>query len=398
MFLQTNINNYLSDPYDPMYNFNLALTYETQGHTASAAGYFLRCAEFSKDDLLCYESLLRMSLCFQRQGGRVFTTKGVLLRAISLIPDRPEGYFLLSRLYEQNKDWQEAYTYATLGLKLNDFPPLRTDVEYPGKFGFTFEKGVSAWWIGLIDESLYLMKKLNKNPLVTGVYKQSVTNNLSKLNNWKDPILYDESDYENLRFKFNGSKKIKRNYSQCYQDMFVLSMLNGKRNGTYLEIGCGDPYFGNNTYLLESEFGWKGVSIDIDKGQTDKWTSRKNVVICGDATQLDYGIRDYSYLQIDCDPSLVSYEVLKRILKTGITFSVITFEHDDYAEENGVKEKSRLLLRSYGYEMVVNNIAPDKYNSYEDWWVHPSLIEKDIIDIMRCISDSPKKCDEYMLV
>lgn len=397
MYLQTNINNYLSDPYDANYNFNLALTYEQQGHTASAAGYFLRCAEFSKDDLLSYEALLRMSLCFQRQGGRVFTTKGVLLRAISLVPDRPEAYFLLSRLYEQNKDWQEAYTMATLGLKLNDFSPLRTDVEYPGKFGFTFEKAVTAWWIGLIDESLFLMKQLNKNPLVNGVYKQSVINNLSKLSNWKDPILYDESDYDNLRFKFKGSEKIKRNYSQCYQDMFVLSMLNGKECGTYLEIGCGDPYFGNNTYLLESEFGWTGTSIDIDKGQTDKWGDRKNNVLCCDATKIGC-TEDYDYLQIDVDPSLTSFEVLKRVLMFGSKFGVITFEHDDYAEENGVKEKSRQLLRSYGYELVVNNIAPDKYNSYEDWYVHPNMVDKSIIDIMKCINDLPKKCDEYMLL
>lgn len=397
MYLQTNINTYLTDPYDPNYNFNLALTYEQQGHTSSAAGYFLRCAEFSKDDLLSYEALLRMSLCFQRQGGRVFTTKGVLLRAISLIPERPEAYFLLSRLYEQNKDWQESYTMATLGLSLNDFPPLRTDVEYPGKFGFTFEKAVSGWWIGLIDESLFLMRQLNKNSLVTGIYRQSVQNNLNKLSNWKEPILYDESDYESLRYKFYGSERIKRNYSQCYQDMFVLSMLCGMECGTYLEIGCGDPYYGNNTYLLESEFGWTGTSIDIDKGQTDKWGERENEVICGDATKMKWDDVHYDYLQIDCDPSLVSFEILKNVLVNN-TFSVITFEHDNYADENGVKEKSREYLRSFGYIMVVDNIAPDKYNGYEDWWVHPSFVDERVINIMKCVDGKVKKCDEYMLL
>ena len=34
------------------------------------------------------------------------------------------------------------------------------------------------------------------------------------------------------------------------QDMFVLTVLNGKTNGTYLEIGSGDPFIGSNTALL----------------------------------------------------------------------------------------------------------------------------------------------------
>ena len=63
-------------------------------------------------------------------------------------------------------------------------------------------------------------------------------------------MIYDNSKFERLRTKFNGSEKIERNYSQCYQDMFVLTMLNNPTHGTYLEIGSADPYYGNNTALL----------------------------------------------------------------------------------------------------------------------------------------------------
>ena len=43
------------------------------------------------------------------------------------------------------------------------------------------------------------------------------------------------------------------------QDIFVLSMLNGKKNGIYVEIGADKPKVINNSYLLESVFDWSGV-------------------------------------------------------------------------------------------------------------------------------------------
>ena len=50
-------------------------------------------------------------------------------------------------------------------------------------------------------------------------------------------------DYANdyLKHRFSGYTKVFQNYSQAYQDLFVLSMLNGKKNGKYVEIGSNDP-------------------------------------------------------------------------------------------------------------------------------------------------------------
>ena len=58
---------------------------------------------------------------------------------------------------------------------------------------------------------------------------------------------YFKEDYENLRFKFSGSENIENNYSQSMQDMFVLSMLDGKKNGVYVEIGADKPRVINNS-------------------------------------------------------------------------------------------------------------------------------------------------------
>jgi hypothetical protein len=141
--IDTRLTNYIFDPKNPIYNFQLAQEYESIHHTASAAGFYLRVAEFSHSKLLIYESLLRMALCFRAQGNRTFTVTGLLMRAVTVLPDRPEAYFLLARTYEQAKEWQEAYTWTILGEKVAESvysEPLRTDVQYPGSWGFLFER------------------------------------------------------------------------------------------------------------------------------------------------------------------------------------------------------------------------------------------------------------------
>jgi hypothetical protein len=219
---------------------------------------------------------------------------------------------------------------------------------------------------------------------------------------WKEPLIYTDSCYESLIVKFTRASSIKRNFSQCYQDMFVLTMLDGKKLGQFLEIGCGSPFYCNNTVLLEKLFGWDGISIDINKEITDTFTKyRSSKVINCDATTLNYKKllkeKDYDYLQVDCDPAIISYEVLTKIPFESYRFAVITFEHDFYADKkSGVREKSREYLYSFGYELVVNNIAPDENSSFEDWWVHPELVKNEIVIKMRCLSDLAKKADDYM--
>ena len=50
-------------------------------------------------------------------------------------------------------------------------------------------------------------------------------------------IKYTKSNYDRLKYKFNRSNEINENESQAYQDMFILSMLDGKENGVFIEIG-----------------------------------------------------------------------------------------------------------------------------------------------------------------
>jgi hypothetical protein len=237
-------------------------------------------------------------------------------------------------------------------------------------------------------------------------YKKIVYNNLKFMSGYVEiPFdAYDQSKYSKLRFKFPGAENIEVNYSEAYQDMFVLSMLNGKKEGTFIEVGAGRPFYGNNTALLEKKFGWRGISIDLDERQVS--TERSTPFLIKNALEIDYGkiIRELNlgsavdYLQLDCDPPEVTFEILKKIPFDEYKFKVITYEHDYYnTDKKELREESRRYLQSKGYKLVVTDIAPDEWRNYEDWYVHPDYIDKSILDRMTDLRDKVKKGEDYIL-
>ena len=187
------------------------------------------------------------------------------------------------------------------------------------------------------------------------------------------------------------NRLIENSLSQAGQDLFVIAMFQGAKNKTFLEIGAGNPTaFGSNTYLLEKEFDYSGVSIDLfDRGggyysKKIAWTIFYNNVkdinwpeansfeelpldlqkecldiheysaFVGDfdddwpavvydwpnerprtkfhqtdALEFDYSLVDdyFDYLQIDIDPAWNNWLALEKITKSK-EFAIITYEHD----------------------------------------------------------------------
>ena len=189
--------------------------------------------------------------------------------------------------------------------------------------------------------------------------------------------------------------------------MFVLSMLDGKKEGTYVEIGSAEPYHNNNTALLEKDFGWKGISVDYNMEKVREFESqRSNPVYYGDATDADYVTlfkennlpKHIDYLQLDCEPANTTYRALELIPFDQYKFATITYEHDYYADsEKKYRDLSRKFLTEKGYILIANNISPDKNSPFEDWWIHPDLVDSSIVKKMLCIDNTTKKADHYML-
>jgi FkbM family methyltransferase len=50
--------------------------------------------------------------------------------------------------------------------------------------------------------------------------------------------------------------------SQAGQDDYVISKLNNKKNGYFVELGAGDGVYLSNTYKLEKDYNWTGLLIE----------------------------------------------------------------------------------------------------------------------------------------
>jgi hypothetical protein len=173
------------------------------------------------------------------------------------------------------------------------------------------------------------------------------------------------------------------------QEKFVLDLLKNKENGYYVELGAFDSKKGSNTYHLETDYKWNGVSFEIDPERHAEFVSnRKNPCILGDATHFNYLSyfednnfpKQIDYLQVDIDAGYTPegnsvgnpYLTLHGLLAIPLSkyrFSVITFEHDSQIEYNnkGMREAQREILSSFGYKLVVREW-------HEDWWVDPYAI------------------------
>lgn len=79
-------------------------------------------------------------------------------------------------------------------------------------------------------------------------------------------------------------------------------------------------------------------------------------------------------------------------------FAVITLEHDYYADITKLyRDASREYLLSKGYKLAVTNISPNDNCPYEDWWIHPDLIDPKIFEKIKNTDDSIKNARSYML-
>lgn len=206
---------------------------------------------------------------------------------------------------------------------------------------------------------------------------------------------------EKLKRQFSGIENVTQSYSQIGQDIFVLSVLNGKRNGRYVEIGAYHPTEISNTYVLETFYNYTGVSLDINKQAIDYFNQhRKNKAVYQDAITADYGVlfeslgfddtKIIDYASVDCEPPSNTFKALKQLVNSGYKFRVITFEHDTYQDSTkSIKQESRALLKDLGYKLVVGGLLgqPTSYDT-EDWYVHWDLIDKERIYNFLSIRDN----------
>jgi hypothetical protein len=177
-------------------------------------------------------------------------------------------------------------------------------------------------------------------------------------------------------------------HTMTNQEDFVIKLLNGKKNGYYVEQGAFHHSNGNNTYLLETDYEWTGVSFEIRKDWQDKFNENRKNPCFGDALNFNYISyfeennfpKQIDYLQVDIDsgykdngrPDGSHYTSLHGLLAIPLNtyrFTVITFEHDAnmYWRNIEIRNIQREILDSFGYSLVVRDES-------EDWWIDPQAI------------------------
>jgi hypothetical protein len=193
---------------------------------------------------------------------------------------------------------------------------------------------------------------------------------------------YIQKDYSFLRVQPEGMKELKSNYSQVWQDIFALVVNDAKQDGTFIEIGGGQPRIGNNTWLLEEKFNWRGLSIEIDPTLTVMWDEdpRSNTKMYKeDALTFDYvkavdelGLpRHLDYLSLDLEPPEITLDCLKNFPLDKISFNCITYEHDAYRQWGDVFAHRNIFL-DHGYVLVGSNLK-NCGCVMEEWFIHESV-------------------------
>ena len=180
-------------------------------------------------------------------------------------------------------------------------------------------------------------------------------------------------------------------FSQRAQDLFAISTLKYKKNGSFLDFGCRGPIDINNTFLFEKNYNFSGLSFDIDSNEIENWknTDRNynNAICCDLLNNFDiaiqhinnfYKINTIDYFSFDLEPPMLTLDVLKKFPFNKFKFGVITFEHDFYRGYNTVNPSRDIFIKN-GYKKVTKEYMQqfEKNTAIwlsEDWWIHPDII------------------------
>lgn len=203
--------------------------------------------------------------------------------------------------------------------------------------------------------------------------------------------------------------------SQIRQDLFALTATEFKTEGFFVEFGATDGVSLNNSYLLESEFGWKGILAEPAKMWHQKLRTNRNSHISTSCVWSESGesikfveatipelstagkylmsdshastrsvSRSYSVDTISLHDLLVQYDapkiidylsvdtegseflILSALDFTKWQFRVITVEHNFTDQRELIQD----LLVSNGYVRVC-----EEASRFDDWYLNSNLID-----------------------
>ena len=185
--------------------------------------------------------------------------------------------------------------------------------------------------------------------------------------------------------------------SQLCQDRFVDAVLQGRRDGYFVDLGAGtdrvrghDISFYSNSYYFEHHLGWTGLAVDIDEVWIEHaQRERKCTVLCLDMFKEninDIFEKNNSPKRMDFisfDAGAATDKIFEELDLDTYIFDVVLFEHNAfYSDEfTSARDASRVVWEDKGYELICADIVyavPGINGPVEDWWVHKSIMNDHI--------------------
>lgn len=101
--------------------------------------------------------------------------------------------------------------------------------------------------------------------------------------------------------------------------------------------------------------------------------------------------KNIDYLQIDLDvdnkSTLQTLQLLNNTVFDNYKFATITFEHDIYTGNYfDTQSISREIFKDKGYILLFPDVSvffEGSYKKFEDWYVHPDLVDNNYINKMK---------------
>jgi hypothetical protein len=150
---------------------------------------------------------------------------------------------------------------------------------------------------------------------------------------------------------------------------FALRLSGDKDNGTYVEIGSSHWLEGNHTYMLEKEFGWRGVGIEIESHYVYKYNeNRSNPCIQADAKTFNWDKyfeennfpNQIDHLSIDIDNG--NFLSLINMPLSRYRFSTIVIENLDHFDTSSrikINDEIKSVLLRYNYTLIGSGFTDD---------------------------------------
>jgi hypothetical protein len=254
--IKTCLLKYIEEPNNPTYNFKLAHSYEEEKQYAAAYSFYLRCAEFTHNNILACESLIRASLCINKQKYRDSKELYLIKQALCVSPNSPEPYYIASLYFyyrstnePERRWWLDSYMYASLGVNVLETTTVTNfihSVDY-SKINLYYQKALSATKIGKLGEAVEIYKKLllfTNDSNLLNLFQNNITQLTVPLNSILNSISYKKyKKYTHNAKVVNSEKSIiepETNLSINY-DHFI--------QNHYDFIPCHDQ-LGNDSYRL----------------------------------------------------------------------------------------------------------------------------------------------------